>query len=603
MIPLLEKRPLPLDAVTQKVAILGMSGSGKSYGLTKAAEGILDAKAQLVMLDPKGEAWGLRLMADGERPGYKIPVFGGDHADVPLKPSMGKEIADLIVNDAYSAVLDVSEFTSQEIGEFCYHFATQLLHLKKRKPGAMCLMLDEAEEFVPQNPSEKGWEPKMLHAFERLQKQGRAKGVGFWVCGQRPQEINKKILNLSEAWIMFRQGGLQERETTKKLIGQRDKEYVDTLDHELPRLDTGMALVWSPWWLKIKGQFKILPKKTYDSSATPEVGASIVPARELTKIDIEKLSTAMASAIAEVEANDPKKLQSRIAVLEKELALKNELLENAPKETEKVEVEVPIFPQALRDDLDALVRDIAGKVRNVQISLESLEGTIVERWTAFVEKHSNLASAVKTVPGIAEFMMKTPAGTFHDVPRARPSRPAAAPQPRTAAGDLKISPTQQRILDALAFYESIGNNSPSLVQIGAVALLDATGGHFSNTVGPLSSNGLVVRAHGAMSLTDAGRAYASAAEAPTSLTGYHNVLRSRVRKMKSASGRTVDILDTLIAAGGRALTNEEIGQAIGIDHTGGHFSNTIGPLSTAGLITRSGGLVHPTSVLFPEGLS
>src|SRR5207249_1657481 len=51
-------------------------------------------------------------------------------------------------------------------------------------------------------------------------------------------------------------------------------------------------------------------------------------------------------------------------------------------------------------------------------------------------------------------------------------------------GDLKITATQQRILDALAWYESIGNFFPSTLQVGAIALIDASGGHFSNTVGP-----------------------------------------------------------------------------------------------------------------------
>jgi ATP-dependent Clp protease ATP-binding subunit ClpA len=37
---------LPIDAVTQKFAFLGRTGSGKSYGATKLAELMLEAKAQ-----------------------------------------------------------------------------------------------------------------------------------------------------------------------------------------------------------------------------------------------------------------------------------------------------------------------------------------------------------------------------------------------------------------------------------------------------------------------------------------------------------------------------------------------------------------------------
>ncbi len=116
---------LPLDAVTQKIAVLGMTGSGKSYCMTKLAELFLDARAQVVILDPKGEAWGLRLKADGKTPAYSIPVFGGDHGDIPLQPDMGASIADLLVDGDYSAVLDVSEFVSSELARFGYDFVSK----------------------------------------------------------------------------------------------------------------------------------------------------------------------------------------------------------------------------------------------------------------------------------------------------------------------------------------------------------------------------------------------------------------------------------------------------------------------------------------------
>lgn len=55
-----EDLALPLDAVTQKFAFLGRTGSGKSYGATKLAEEMLEAKAQVIALDPVCVWWGLR---------------------------------------------------------------------------------------------------------------------------------------------------------------------------------------------------------------------------------------------------------------------------------------------------------------------------------------------------------------------------------------------------------------------------------------------------------------------------------------------------------------------------------------------------------------
>src|SRR5258706_3544140 len=93
---------LPINAVTERLAWLGRTGSGKTYGAGKMAEEMLDQKAQVVILDPVGVWYGLRLDANGKSPGIPIPVFGGLHGDVPLEPSSGSLIADLIVDRSIS---------------------------------------------------------------------------------------------------------------------------------------------------------------------------------------------------------------------------------------------------------------------------------------------------------------------------------------------------------------------------------------------------------------------------------------------------------------------------------------------------------------------
>jgi len=71
---------------------------------------------------------------------------------------------------------------------------------------------------------------------------------------------------------------------------------------------------------------------------------------------------------------------------------------------------------------------------------------------------------------------------------------------------------------------------------------------------------------------------------------------------KAPGGKTVDMLSALIERNGEAMTAEELGQAVSIDHTGGYFSNMIGPLSTLGLIRRAQGRIEPTEIVFPPGL-
>lgn len=168
---------LPLNAVTQKLAMLGRTGSGKTYGATKLAEEMLDAGAQIVALDPVGAWYGLRLAANGRDAGIAIPVFGGLHGDVPLEPSAGPLIADLIVDRGISAICDVSQFEHDaDKIRFATAFSARFFFRKKSAPSAVHVFMEEAQEFLPESPRKE--EGTMLHHFRRMWKLGRNFGIG-----------------------------------------------------------------------------------------------------------------------------------------------------------------------------------------------------------------------------------------------------------------------------------------------------------------------------------------------------------------------------------------------------------------------------------------
>ena len=75
---------LPIEFVTSTQAILAVKGAGKTYTASVQAEELLELGQQTVIIDPTGAWYGLKSSADGQRPGFSIPIFGGEHADVPL---------------------------------------------------------------------------------------------------------------------------------------------------------------------------------------------------------------------------------------------------------------------------------------------------------------------------------------------------------------------------------------------------------------------------------------------------------------------------------------------------------------------------------------
>lgn len=55
---------LPDAALTQHIAIIGATGSGKTYTAKTPVEKLLEARKRVVILDPTGAWWGLRVLAD-----------------------------------------------------------------------------------------------------------------------------------------------------------------------------------------------------------------------------------------------------------------------------------------------------------------------------------------------------------------------------------------------------------------------------------------------------------------------------------------------------------------------------------------------------------
>jgi hypothetical protein len=334
--------PLPTAAATEALGFLGRRGSGKTYAAQKLAEEFHRIGAQFVVLDPVGNWWALRLAADGKSEGLPVPVFGGLHGDIPLEPTAGKLMADVVVDRSVSAVIDVSQFESDaDKARFATDFAARFFYRKKAAPSAVHLFLEECQEFIPQNPQRE--ETRMLHAFTRIGKLGRNFGIGISMLSQRPQEVNKKVLNLTELLFCFQLTGPQERKTIEGWIAEKGID--EDIAGELPKLKRGQPHAWSPAWLDVSKVVAILPKSTYDASSTPKVGAKSVEPKPLAPIDLERIRADMAATIEKAKQDDPAFLRKRIAELER-----------AAKTGTARTVEKPVIDQAAIDRAVASVR-------------------------------------------------------------------------------------------------------------------------------------------------------------------------------------------------------------------------------------------------------
>lgn len=568
---------LPVEAVTETFAILAKRRAGKSNAAVVMAEEMFDHGLPWVAIDPKGDWWGVRAAGNGQSSGLSVLVFGGTHGDVPLEPTSGRLVADLVVTHRLTCVLDVSEMTKADQRRFLIDFVT---HLYKTNTEPLHVFCEEADEYIMQRVV--GENAKLVGAFETLVKRGGFRGIGVTLITQRSASLNKDVLTQIETLITMRTPSPQDRKAVLAWVDHHSAG-ADAVA-ELPGLADGEAWVFSPQWLNTLVKIRFRRRRTFDSGATPKVGSKPRPPATLAEVDLASIKEAMAATIEKARAEDPRALRARIAQLEREL-------EQRPEPVVE-RVEVPVIPDELVTRVEAMLDKLGQAYTQWALRLDevsSLTGESVEQITA-------LRTALQAAKPAA-----AAADTRAVLPRPRtapaPPRPAATTVARVAESpgsrDSDEDPVELRS-GARRMVEALGRMAPLRLtkgQWGMVARLKTTGGTWSTYLSDIRRLGFLDENGVGYTLTDAGFDYLGGRPEPMSArelqSHYRSILRSGAAKM----------LDALIDAYPTALTREELGTVADIVTTGGTFSTYLSDLIRNGLAERQGGALVATPVL------
>lgn len=372
---------LPLDIVTERTLVLGVSGSGKSTFGRLLLECVHDAGQRFCVIDMKNDWWGLKSSADGKRPGIPAVIIGGPRADVLLDADAGAEVADLVVAEPHSFIIDLDELSKGKGIRFIGAFMARLYE-KNRDP--LLLVCDEGDLYAPQ----KTLSPEQaitLGAADDIARRGRKRGIGTLWLSQRPAVINKNITSQCGLVVTFRTSASLDLKELKEHIGRVAKaDQVDDIMSRVAELENGEAIFMSqaPATRMFKTAQLPMPE-TFDSSATPKVGERRVEPKQLAAPDLAALGERIKAAREKALADDPKHLRERIVELEAQLnageegdsalhdriAKLEEDLENALNQEP---AEVPALqPEQLRD-----LHDVLASAVTVRDELTKL----VERW-------------------------------------------------------------------------------------------------------------------------------------------------------------------------------------------------------------------------------
>jgi len=233
---------LPLSALNERLAIVGTSGSGKTYAAKGLVERLVDQDARVCVVDPLGVWWGLRAGPEGGASPlpYSVVVFGGRHADVSLDEGMGGALGHLVGIHQIACVVDVSDLGSAAARRGFMTAFTEALYAANTEP--LHLVLDEADLWAPQRGQPDGYD--LLQRVEEIVRRGRIRGFVPWLITQRPAVLHKDVLSQADILVLMKLTSSQDREAVGRWIeGQADRAEGRRILAALPRLARGEGWV------------------------------------------------------------------------------------------------------------------------------------------------------------------------------------------------------------------------------------------------------------------------------------------------------------------------------------------------------------------------
>lgn len=550
-IPLADDFTLPLDAATSTFGILGKKGRGKTHTAAVLAEGLIKSGVPTTILDPTGAWYGLRSSADGKAAGLPVVIFGGEHGDAPLAPTMGTRIAEILVERRFPAVLDLSVLRKNERRRFAADFLETLYQLNRL---AHHVVIDEADEVAPQR-AYAGVE-RLLGATEDIVRRGRIRGLGVSMISQRPAALSKSVLSQVDALIVLGLTAPQDVAAVADWVSSHsDPDQARTLKASLPSLPVGQAWVWSPEWLGITKRIQVQRRSTFDSSSTPKAGARRIVPSEWAAVDVAEIHDQLNQADT-AAGGSAVQTNARIRELEQQL----EAARNQPRQM--VRVEVPVLSDAEVAHLNSAVTQLASLGRNLAETATNLSAALARA------TEIRVADATTQINGY-------PA----DLPPTVPKPLSPAPQGTPQSSSSTLGKAEREILTVLAQH-----GTRNTTQIALLTRRSHKSGGFRNSLSKLRSAGFI-GGRGDVSITTAGRAalgtWVPLPQQGTDLIRWWGTQLGKAERL---------ILDYLATKPDCAVPVDEIALQTGYSPTSGGFRNSLSRLRSLGLASGRGAL-------------
>jgi len=544
---------LPVLLETRLLVQAG-SGGGKSWALRRILEQTAP-KVQQLVIDPEGEFATLREKFD-------YVIAAAHDADAIASPQTAPLLARRLMESGVSAILDIYDLKHHERVLFVRRFLEALVNAPRKLWHPVLVVLDEAHVFCPQAGS-----AESAGAVIDIATRGRKRGLCAVLATQRLSKLHKDAAAEMQNKLVGLTGLDVDVKRAADELGMSARDALQTLRG----LNPGEFYAFGPAFTRTPELVKIGPVVTTHPKAGQRLLQAPPPASEKVRSELAKLADLQKDA--EQEARTVEELQALNAKLKREATMANKRAEQAG---------VP------EKEVDERIRAaVAEALKHSAPADSNLHKTGDERMRKALARISEIAGSALGAAGTEAIQEPRSAR----MPAVRPRTAPAAPE--ISAG---LSGPEQRILDAIAWLESIGVEEPEQPAVAFLAGYAYGAGSYNNPRGKLRQSGHVeYMAGNRICLTDSGRALAKAPTAPASTQELHE------RILAKLPGPEQRVLQPLLAAYPQPMDSADLAHAAGYTPGAGSFNNPRGRLRTLGLIDYpTPGQCVARALLFPE---
>lgn len=573
---------IPVGLLEQHIIALGKTGSGKSSKLRVFVEQLLKAGEPVVIIDVKGDWWGLKSSADGKHAGLPLVIFGGKHADLPLNAAAGKELAEVVCTGNRPCIIDVRGLSHRERSGFFIDFASTAYRVNK---GKRYLVISEVHNFAFKGKVFSPQAGEMLHWANTLASEGRGLGITLLADSQRGQKVHNDFLTSMETLIACKVIHKSDRDAIKDWIdGCADISVGKAVLESLAQLKKPEAWMWCPE-IDYGPERVVFPLfETYDSFKPQQID---MPAKlkGWAAVDLEELKGRLSAMVEEAAANDPLDLKKQIAALQRELA-------DAQVKKLHVEPDVPLIEAAehrgyeagfAEGQSEAIRAHGVGFSNGWKACAGAISPRLIELTARNAQFSEHLEAACHALINPPDTVQADRSETFMPAPRPAPPPPArhdpALSKPPvekiSRIGNGVLPKAQSAILSVLAQFPAGRSRS----QVAILSGYSAKSSSFDNALGAVRSAGYVNKSGDPIQITAAGRAVANFEPLPKG-RALQDYWLGKLGKAERA------LLSALIKHYPHSYGRDDLAQQAQYSAISSTFDNALGRLRSLELVER-----------------